>query len=334
MAGREVFSIVRKALADLAGTSLEERLAVVFIRRLGEMDGPAKAIFAGALRTAPAPAVLRSAFDLPGDQRSVIQRALNETFSASIPIKFESSPDLVGGIELTSNGQKLAWNIADYLKALEKGVDDLLKQKEKATPPPDRNAKIAVRAYEIYEQRGHRSDSAEQDWSQAEQEIRKSEAKPVPKPDLKTEPKPEVKPPTMPEAVGEPKPEARPEFKQEAAAEAKPESKPALKPEVVAKPKPGVKPEPKPEVKVESKPEVEPESKQVSTAEAKPESKPVPKPDPKSEPKPEAVAEPKPGIKDESKPETESKPEAKSEPKAVAKPAPELVEPEPEKKAS
>ncbi len=135
MAGREVFSIVRKALADLAGTSLEERLAVVFIRRLGEMDGPAKAIFAGALRTAPAPAVLRSAFDLPGDQRSVIQRALNETFSASIPIKFESSPDLVGGIELTSNGQKLAWNIADYLKALEKGVDDLLKQKEKATPP-------------------------------------------------------------------------------------------------------------------------------------------------------------------------------------------------------
>ena len=81
----------------------------------------------------------------------MIQRALNETFSASIPIKFESSPDLVGGIELTSNGQKLAWNIADYLKALEKGVDELLKEKDKPearsqatarSDPADRQASL------------------------------------------------------------------------------------------------------------------------------------------------------------------------------------------------
>ncbi|WP_291112173.1 MULTISPECIES: DUF2934 domain-containing protein [unclassified Flavobacterium] len=35
---------------------------------------------------------------------------------------------------------------------------------------------IADRAYEIYEQQGHREGNAEQDWEQAEQEIKKEES--------------------------------------------------------------------------------------------------------------------------------------------------------------
>ena len=49
---KEVFSIARKALTDLATVSLEERMGEVFTRRLREMDGPAKAVLAGALKTA------------------------------------------------------------------------------------------------------------------------------------------------------------------------------------------------------------------------------------------------------------------------------------------
>ena len=45
----EVFAIARRALADLATTSLEERLGEVFTRRLGAMDGQAKAGLATAL---------------------------------------------------------------------------------------------------------------------------------------------------------------------------------------------------------------------------------------------------------------------------------------------
>jgi F-type H+-transporting ATPase subunit b len=56
--------------------------------------------------------VVRSAFDLPADQRAAIQNALNETFSAEVRIRFETAPDLIGGIELTTNGQKVAWSIA------------------------------------------------------------------------------------------------------------------------------------------------------------------------------------------------------------------------------
>jgi len=128
---QEVFSIARKALTDLAGTSLEERLGEVFIRRLREMDGQAKASLAETLKAASKPALVRSAFDLPEEQRTAIQNALNETFSAEIHVRFETAPDQISGIELSANGQKVAWSIADYLTSLEKGVDNLLKEKDK-----------------------------------------------------------------------------------------------------------------------------------------------------------------------------------------------------------
>jgi F-type H+-transporting ATPase subunit b len=130
-AQQEVFAIARKALTDLAGTSLEERMGEVFIRRLREMDDQTKADLAVALKSASDPALVRSAFDLPVVQRTAIQQTLNETFSAEINVRFETAPDLVSGIELTTNGQKVAWSIADYLVSLEKGVDEMLKEKSK-----------------------------------------------------------------------------------------------------------------------------------------------------------------------------------------------------------
>jgi F-type H+-transporting ATPase subunit b len=123
---QEVFAIARKALMDLATTSLEERLGEVFTRRLREMSEQAKQGLAEALKTASEPALVRSVFELPEEQRASIRNALNETFAADIPIRFEIAPDLVSGIELTTNGQKVAWSIADYLTSLEKSVGELV----------------------------------------------------------------------------------------------------------------------------------------------------------------------------------------------------------------
>ncbi|MDH4153772.1 MAG: hypothetical protein OEV01_08320 [Nitrospira sp.] len=127
---QEVFAIARKTLMDLATTSLEERIGEVFIRRLQEMEGQAAAGLAASLKTSSSPARVRSAFDLPASARAAIQKALNETFSAEIPVRFETAPDLISGIELTTNGHKVAWCIADYLLSLERGVGELLIKKD------------------------------------------------------------------------------------------------------------------------------------------------------------------------------------------------------------
>jgi len=95
------------------------------------MDGKAKDGLGEALKTASDPGVVRSTFDLPADQRAAIQNALNETFSAEVRVRFETAPELIGGIELTTNGQKVAWSIADYLASMEKSVGELLKEKAK-----------------------------------------------------------------------------------------------------------------------------------------------------------------------------------------------------------
>ena len=139
---QEVFAIARKALTDLAETGLEERVGAVFTRRLREMDGQTKAVLAGALKTGSDPALVRSAFDLPAEQRAIIQNALNETFSADIRIRFETAPDIISGIELTANGQKVAWNISDYLSSLEKGIEELIRDNPNSEKKEENNGAI------------------------------------------------------------------------------------------------------------------------------------------------------------------------------------------------
>jgi F-type H+-transporting ATPase subunit b len=125
---REVFAIARKTLTDLAGTSLEERMSEVFARRLRELNDSAKEDLAKALGTSGGPVLVRSAFELPSEQRAAIQDALNEACSAEIQVRFEAAPAVISGIELSANGQKIAWSIADYLASLERSVGELLSE--------------------------------------------------------------------------------------------------------------------------------------------------------------------------------------------------------------
>jgi F-type H+-transporting ATPase subunit b len=133
-AQQEVFALARKALADLATTSLEEQLSEVFTRRLRELGGPEKEKLAAALASATDPALIRSAFDLSKEQRATIQAALNALFSTEIRLRFEAAPDLISGIELSTNGQKLTWSIADYLTTLERAVAELFDQQVAPRP--------------------------------------------------------------------------------------------------------------------------------------------------------------------------------------------------------
>jgi len=211
---KEVFAITRKVLTDLATTSLEERMGEVFDRRLRELNGQAKTVLGEALKKNSEPALIRSTFDLPEAQRAAIQNALNETFSAEIHIRFETSPDLVSGIELSANGQKVGWTIADYLASLEKGVGELLKEQDKPAPKPE--VKVEPIA-----------------------DAPKPEEKPAPKTEVKAELKSESAPGSKTEAKtgsntkteADPKPEIKPEAKSKVETASKPEPKSAPEPE-------------------------------------------------------------------------------------------------------
>jgi F-type H+-transporting ATPase subunit b len=129
---KEVFAITRKTLVDLAGASLEARMCEIFAQRLRAVTGTIKDQLATALKNSTNSATVRSAFDLPSEQHAEIQQAINETFSADIHIQFETAPDVVSGIEFSTNGQKVAWSIADYLATLEKSAGELLREEAQA----------------------------------------------------------------------------------------------------------------------------------------------------------------------------------------------------------
>jgi F-type H+-transporting ATPase subunit b len=143
-AREEVFAITRKALADLAGATLEERMTEVFLRRLRELDDAEIAKMKSAFEASSRPLLVRTAFILPPAHRAAIETAIRDTLGTETPVQFATAPDLVSGIEISTNGQKVAWSIADYLTSLGKGVDELLKTQPKpeakAGSKPEENA--------------------------------------------------------------------------------------------------------------------------------------------------------------------------------------------------
>lgn len=191
----EVFAIARKTLSDLAGVTLEARMAEVFIARLLGLGSEEKARLAAVLKSPDMPVVVRSAFELAPAQRAPIEAAIKTTLAGTSPVQFEIVPGLIGGVELIMQGQKVAWCIDDYLASLEKGVDELIKERDKAGAQAQAKKssfltqQIGKRAYELYKEHGSKTGHAAEDWKQAEHEIRKENLKPI-----KTEPRPEVKP--------------------------------------------------------------------------------------------------------------------------------------------
>jgi F-type H+-transporting ATPase subunit b len=135
----EVFAIARKVLADLATTSLEERMSDVLIRRVQNMESEAKQSLAEAFKASTETTLVRSAFELSSEHRAAVQHALNVTFSVDLPLQFETRPDLISGIEMRTSGLRVGWNISEYLALLEKSVAAFVQDEGNVAP---REAKV------------------------------------------------------------------------------------------------------------------------------------------------------------------------------------------------
>ena len=126
LAAAESINIARAALKDLGGADLEARICEVFVRRLRGIDSSTKESLGVSLKSPTGKPVVTSSFELSSRDAIAIQTALNETFSADIHLRFETSSNMMGGMELSAGGERLSWTIADYLKTLEGKVAALL----------------------------------------------------------------------------------------------------------------------------------------------------------------------------------------------------------------
>jgi len=108
------------------------------------LTGAAKEQLATAFKASNHTVSVHSAFDLPPAQRTAIESAVKETFGPEAHVQFETAPELVCGIDLSTNGHKVSWSIADYLATLEKSAGELLHKEAK--PEPKAEAKPEPKA--------------------------------------------------------------------------------------------------------------------------------------------------------------------------------------------
>ncbi len=127
----EVFAIARKTLTDLADVSLDQRMTEAFLRRLENLQDSERAAIAAAISSGE-PLIVRSAFELPSDQRSAIETSVKKNLSYDHGVRFENAPALVAGIELVTSDHKVSWSISDYLASMEEDLEALVS--EKRTP--------------------------------------------------------------------------------------------------------------------------------------------------------------------------------------------------------
>lgn len=113
----EVFALTRKALSELAGTSLEDRMVEVLIERLRALPQSQRLALTGIPSAAQA-VLVRSADDPSAAERSKLEASIREIMGATVVVRFETAPELICGLELSMAGQKLAWSVADYLSTL------------------------------------------------------------------------------------------------------------------------------------------------------------------------------------------------------------------------
>ncbi|MFA7059835.1 MAG: F0F1 ATP synthase subunit B [Pedobacter sp.] len=138
---QEVFAIARKALTDLAGTSLEESMVDLFVNRLHALQGVEKEQLISAIKASHTPVIVRTTSDLIPALTASIERAIKETFGKGIQVRFETAPEMISGIELATDGHKVSWNIADYLTSMENGVNELLNERDEPKPRPKLESK-------------------------------------------------------------------------------------------------------------------------------------------------------------------------------------------------
>lgn len=122
---KQVFSIVRRSLKDLANSTLEDQIVLVFSQRLQQLGEAEKISLVQAIQSSEGTAVVRSAFGLNERQQMSLKHLLYELFDVELQVTFEDEPGLICGLELEIYAHRISWSLYDYLDTLEQQLADL-----------------------------------------------------------------------------------------------------------------------------------------------------------------------------------------------------------------
>jgi F-type H+-transporting ATPase subunit b len=120
-ATREVFTVTRQALKDLADQDLEQQMVNVFIRRIRGLDEKERKLIGESIGSS-GKVLITSAFQIPDEGQEKLFQAIKQYINGGEHVSYEVTTDVVSGIELRTVGHKIAWSLDSYLASLETNV--------------------------------------------------------------------------------------------------------------------------------------------------------------------------------------------------------------------
>lgn len=126
MAGEEVFHIARRTFEQIADADVQKQAVSVFLDRMDVLDESERDRFLTALEKGENRARVKSGFDIDPDEQERIKNRLRSVFREEMTVSFEVDDMLILGVQLSTRGHKISWNIEDYLSDLEENAREAL----------------------------------------------------------------------------------------------------------------------------------------------------------------------------------------------------------------
>lgn len=123
---RRLSDVLRKAFRDLANNELEQQVISVFLSKIQNLDDESKRTLSESVTQEDAQPTVRSAFQLPEDKKQEISDAIQAAVSNDVQIDFQTSEELISGIEFRAGGRKIAWNVDDYVQDMQQELTEAL----------------------------------------------------------------------------------------------------------------------------------------------------------------------------------------------------------------
>ena len=124
-----VCAMARRALRDLADTELERQVVLHFLSQLRLLSDQQRRLLVDTLAERQV-AVIQTAFDLPDELKTRLQKELQTELCGNLRLRFEQVDDLQCGIAMQTNSHKLGWNLRDYVTAVEEDMRSLVADEE------------------------------------------------------------------------------------------------------------------------------------------------------------------------------------------------------------
>lgn len=139
--GEEVYAITRRAIQDLANEKLEAQIIETFILRLREIGETGNGEIKEFFKTPGQIITLRSTFEIPDGTRQLILKTMQNLAGKELNINFETSPELISGVEMSNSDTRIGWNIASYLDTLKADLASTSSQRTTGKLPPSEEKK-------------------------------------------------------------------------------------------------------------------------------------------------------------------------------------------------